>query len=217
MIKQRGDWPILIGAPAQKSGQSIGLAGSRDQQKDRPRLSNCPQPYGEAASWDFGIRVEQAVLCLPGGLRQSNLASDRFPVAARLVKSHMPIGAETENREVESAGGRDRLVEVSALCCEIQSIAVQQPYLSGLDRQRSQQVLPQEGAIAAWIVFRLAYEFIQIEEPCAVARQSAGPLQSGKMSIEAERRIPGRQRDCCIGFGFQQGGNDCGGALRQFR
>ena len=74
MIEQRGDRPILVRITAQKSSEGIRLGGPGDKQQDCPRGPDGPQSHSETMMRDIGFRVEYAVLCLPGGVRQVDFA-----------------------------------------------------------------------------------------------------------------------------------------------
>ena len=87
----------------------------------------------------------------------------RGQLARRLVEPDVTVGADSEDDEVDSAGGGDRAFVALALGVEIGGAAVEEPDVLGRDVDVREEVLVHETAIAAGSVGAQADEFIEIE------------------------------------------------------
>src|SRR5262245_61935776 len=113
----------------------------------------------------------------------------------RLVEADVPVHAEAEDLQIDSAGAGNRVFVTHALGLRIRRSPVQKIDAPGGDVDAIEQMPAHEGVVAARILRCDAPEFVEVERRRLTKIDEAFSVQSSEFSIEWDRCASRRQTE----------------------
>ena len=141
MGQQGRDRPLRIRDATAQSRQCVSFGAAGHQQQNLTCRDN-----GRYADGDAVLRNGKLALGLHG-VRGAGLGAQRDhvrlrrPIAAGLIEADVPVGAQPEDGQIQSAGRRNRRLVVAAFRLDPDGVAPQQPNMLLRHAGRHQEML----------------------------------------------------------------------------
>src|ERR1700743_849804 len=209
MMLQRGGGDTRRDRPFDSLRDRSRLRRAAGEQQNAERFEKCADAHRSGGPRNFFAGLERFAIVVDGFFRQNFQARAGAKARSRLVESDMPVAADAEDLQVDSAGVADGLLVSGAIAIVIfRNRAVGDVDVFRFRVHMPKQILVHEVGKALGMRRWKAEIFVEIEADDAGKIERLFAMHANEFAVEGEHRAAGGEAEANLGIAANGAGDD---------